>query len=205
MGEEAKKSWAVVFTIGHSNHEPGVFVELLRRHGVEVLVDVRSSPYSKYASQFNHDSLKAVLNRAGIKHAYMGRELGGMPEGAEFYDGEGYVLYGRLAALGTFQEGIGRVIDGAGRVRMALMCSEEDPGGCHRRLLLARVLRERGVEVRHIRGDGSVQNEEELEAEEKSRQKDAGQGMLFDMGQVKEWKSIQSVLPRKQPPSSSER
>jgi len=70
---------------------------------------------------------------------------------------------------------------------------------------LARVLRERGVEVRHIRGDGSVQSEEELEAEEKSRQKDAGQGMLFDMGQVKEWKSIQSVLPRKQPPSSSER
>ena len=44
-----------------------------------------------------------------------------------------------------------------------MLCSEEDPSHCHRRLLVGRVLRQRKIEVQHIRGDGTVQAEDELE------------------------------------------
>ncbi len=68
---------------------------------------------------------------------------------------QGHVLYGRLAASPAFQEGIDRVLARAQTQRIALLCSEEDPSRCHRHLLIGRVLRERGVAVSHIRGDGA--------------------------------------------------
>ena len=205
MPQPASQSGPVIYTIGHSNHSPEDFVALLRRHEIGMVVDVRSSPYSRYASQFNSDALNAILTRAGIKHVFMGHQLGGRPEGAEFYDRDGYVLYARVASRPIFQEGIAQVLGLAATCRLAMMCGEEDPTECHRRLLLARVLAERGATVKHMRADGRLQTEQELAAEEKSREKDAGQGLLFDFAQVDEWKSTQSVLPKKPPNSSSPR
>jgi uncharacterized protein (DUF488 family) len=43
-----------------------------------------------------------------------------------------------------------------------MLCSEEDPRRCHRRLLVTRVLTARGIPVLHIRGDGTVVREEDL-------------------------------------------
>jgi hypothetical protein len=40
--------------------------------------------------------------------------------------------------------------------------SSADPRGCHRRLLVGKVLAERGVELRHIPRDGSVEVEREV-------------------------------------------
>jgi uncharacterized protein (DUF488 family) len=44
--------------------------------------------------------------------------------------------------------------------RACIMCAEEDPARCHRRLLVGRTLVARGVEVRHIRGSGALEAEE---------------------------------------------
>jgi hypothetical protein len=54
----------------------------------------------------------------------------------------------------------------------------------------------------HIRGDGSVQSEADLAALEQFR-KTKGQKTLFETEEPDEWKSTQSVLPRKTPPTSS--
>jgi uncharacterized protein (DUF488 family) len=51
----------LLFTIGHSNHSIGRFVELLRLHGIEIVCDVRSTPYSRFNPQFNRESLTAAL------------------------------------------------------------------------------------------------------------------------------------------------
>ncbi|MGH2544667.1 MAG: DUF488 family protein, partial [Ardenticatenaceae bacterium] len=134
-----------IFTIGHSNHSLEAFVELLQRQGIEVLVDVRSQPYSRYASHFGSRSLKEVVAASGMRYVFLGNELGGRPGGAYFYDEEGYVLYGRVAASSLFLEGIARLEQGIESYRVAIMCSEEDPVGCHRHLLVGRVLRERGI------------------------------------------------------------
>jgi uncharacterized protein (DUF488 family) len=65
-----------VLTIGHSTHSLEVFVELLHRHGVTALADVRSAPYSRFNPQFNREALEQSLIAHSIKYVFLGRELG---------------------------------------------------------------------------------------------------------------------------------
>ena|SRR5579862_2702125 len=188
-----------IMTVGHSNHTREHFLELLRRNSVEVIAEVRSYPYSNYSPQFDRETLKAALEKEGIKYVDLGKELGGRPEGAEFYDADGHVRYDRVAAAGFFKAGVERLEEGAGRFTVALLCSEEDPGVCHRALLVGRVMRERGCEVEHIRGDGTRQTDSEVFPEAG----EAAQGTLFGVAKETAWKSIPSVLPRKRQKSSS--
>ncbi len=189
-----------IFTVGHSNHSPEFLMELLAGHGVEVVVDVRSSPYSRYATHFNREPLEKLLRTSGLKYLFLGDVLGGRPQGHEYYDELGHVLYDTLAASPSFTAAMERLLRGLRISSIALLCSEEDPAQCHRRLLLGRVLADGGVGVFHIRGDGRLQSEGEL-AEELQFQRTKGQMTLFDTEEPQQWKSIQSVLP-KEPPAS---
>lgn len=150
-----------VFTIGHSNHTLETLVELLREHGVDALADVRSAPYSRFNPQFNREPLAASLKVEGIAYVYLGRELGGRPVDRECYDDEGRVLYDRVAATETFRSGLERVVDGAARFRIALMCAEKEPLHCHRTLLVAHELERRGVGVAHIHADGRMESHDD--------------------------------------------
>lgn len=194
-----------LFSIGHSNHRAEGFADLLKKHDIEVLVDVRSHPYSRYAPQFDTSGLKALLSKADVKYLYLGRELGGRPEGADYYDAEGHVLYARLATSSLFLEGIDRLQKGAQEYRVAIMCAEEDPLNCHRRLLIGPVLRERGIVLDHIRGDGRLQTDDELLRAQSPRRPTSEQPDLFHVGQEVAWRSTRSVSRRNPPPSSSER
>jgi uncharacterized protein (DUF488 family) len=194
---------ATIWTIGHSNHPLPTFLDLLARHQIELLIDVRSSPYSRYASQFNREAIHPPLQQRKIQYLYLGDLLGGRAEDPRFYDQEGRVLYGALAESPGFRQGIERLLERLPRARTAILCGEEDPTDCHRRLLVGRVLQDRGVRVIHLRGDGRAQTEAELAAEEKFR-KTKGQLNLFETEEPGQWKSTQSVLPKRAPPSSSE-
>ncbi len=205
MDERRSKTDARLYSIGHSNHALETFLELLRQYRIEVLVDARSHPYSKFAPHFDAPSLKQAVIGAGMKYLFMGKELGGRPDGDDFYDAEGHVLYWRVAESHLFLDGIGRLETGITKYRVPLMCSEENPSACHRRLLVGRVLTTHGVQLEHIRGDGSIQTEAELEAEEQ-RGCAEGQIRFFDEPhQEKAWRSIQSVLQRGRRQTSSER
>lgn len=179
-------------------------MDLLRMHQIEVLVDVRSQPYSKYAPHFAAPSLKPAIKAADLKYLFLGRELGGRPQEHHFYDAAGHVLYDQVAQTPLFLNGITRLEQGIQTYRVALMCAEENPNHCHRRLLVSRVLAERGIAVWHIRGDGSMQAEEELAAAERQGTHDNGQLPLFDRQEVTPWRSIQSGLQKKQLPNSSD-
>ncbi len=185
-----------VFTIGHSNHSAKKFVGLLEVHRVEVLVDTRSRPYSRHAPHFNIEDLKVTLSDYGIDYLFLGSELGGRPAGEEFYDTQGRVDYMRVERSRAFLDGIHRLEREILNRRVALLCSEEDPAGCHRRLLVGRVLREQGVVVQHIRGDGDVQIEGEASSD---------QPTLFSEVEVRVRKSIRSVSRRRRRPNSSGR
>lgn len=187
----------VLFSIGHSNHSEEKFLELLEEHKIGVLVDVRSQPYSRYTPHFNADNLKALVASAGLRYLFMGDQLGGRPEGNEFFDEEGHALYHRMAESPPFLEGIARLERGARDHRVAIMCSEEDPAVCHRYLLVTRVIRGRGVDVWHIRGDGRLEADEAIGSVNK-------QGSLFAELEQDSWKSLRSVLPKRPPTSSSE-
>ena len=196
-------SWVVadslrVLTIGHSNHSMEHFLELLRRHAVQVVADVRSSPYSKYATQFDREPLMEALRAAGFQYVYLGGELGGRPRGDAYYDAAGHVLYSKVVESPGFQAGVARLEDGLRQYAVAALCAEEDPTGCHRRLLVGRVLGERGIAVDHIRGDGRLQSEAEVAAAEPH----SNQLSLFEEIEAP-WKSVPSVSPKKRQSSSS--
>lgn len=179
-----------LFSIGHSNRQLEELVALLRRHRIEVVADVRTSPYSRYNPQFNLRDLRHALKESGLQHIFLGKELGGRPEGDRFYDSDGRVSYGQVARTEWFQAGLERLCDGGKRFRVAILCSEENPKDCHRFLLITAALRERGVEVSHIRGDGRVQSSEELGAFLPEHREDD----LFGEGAKSSWRSARSVL-----------
>lgn len=202
MPEQASPDSRRIYTIGHSNHDEEAFVDLLQQHRIDVVADVRSQPYSKYTTQFNSDQIKPALASAGIRYVFLGQQVGGRPDGSEFYDADGYVLYDRLAASSSFLEGIERLEEGIQKYRVALMCSEEDPAECHRNLLVGRVLADRGAELRHIRGDGRLQSQAELDRE--SGAGDPRQQFLFEELKEQPWRSIRSVSLKPEQPNSSE-
>ncbi len=182
-----------LYSIGHSNHEIEKFIALLQSNKIEVLVDVRSVPSSQYSPQFHHVPLKAALVAAGIRYLFMGKELGGRPEGSEFYDTDGRVFYGRFAKTQLFRDGLERLKMGIQKHRVAMMCSEGDPTNCHRRLLVGRVLKQEGVDILHIRTDGRVETEQEV-AKKDPKEAHRRQMGLFAEVEDAEWKSIPSVL-----------
>jgi uncharacterized protein (DUF488 family) len=149
-----------IYTIGHSRHSAEHFAELLRAHEIARLVDVRSHPASKWAPQFGKAALSEMLAAHAIEYVFLGRELGGRPEGAEFYGPDGAVDYARRMEAPDFKAGIERLVALASERKTAILCAEEDPGRCHRRLLVAPALRQRDVSVVHIRGDGRLDSDD---------------------------------------------
>ena len=155
-----------VWTVGHSNHTQEHLIDLLRSHSIDVVADLRTSPYSRYSTQFNKEQLDRALESQGVRYVYLGGPLGGRPSDSSMYDDDGRVRYDRVAAGPDYLGAVERLIRGADEYRIALLCGEEDPISCHRRRLVGRTLQERGVTLAHIRGDGAVTTEAELEARE---------------------------------------
>jgi uncharacterized protein (DUF488 family) len=108
--------WSI-FTIGHSNHSAEKFVGLLKEHGIEVVADVRSQPYSRHAPHFSAKDIEAILWDNGIRRLFLGFELGGRPTAEAFYDADGRVEYARIERSRSFLDGIKRwrVVSGTTR------------------------------------------------------------------------------------------
>lgn len=167
-------------------------VNNLFRHKIEVVADVRSWPRSRHAPWFDRYALACSLQAAGIQYVWLGSELGGRPEKAELYLPDGRVCYDRLADTSAFRAGLRRLRDGMDRMRIAILCSEENPEHCHRRLLVARVLLQDGIEVMHIRRNGEVERERGFVVQT---------GLFGD--EELPWTSTASVLRRRRPRVSS--
>jgi len=151
-----------VLTIGHSTLPYERFLELLRRSSVTAIVDVRTAPYSRHSPQFNRETLSGDLRVDGIAYVFLGQELGGRPSERQFYC-DGVADYERMSRTEDFGKGLERILKGAKKHRIALMCSERDPLDCHRCLLVGRALAEGGVRVNHIMGDGHLVSQAEIE------------------------------------------
>lgn len=143
-----------IYTVGHSNHETEDFLALLERHAIKLLIDVRSSPYSRYVPQANRESLAHALEAAGITYCWMGDRLGGKPQGV-------VADYDRLRTSASFEQGVSALLALAAERRTAIMCSEGDHRHCHRYTLITPVLLDLDTQVIHIQPDGSLVDEEE--------------------------------------------
>ena len=143
----------LILTIGHSTRPISEFIGLLRQHGVEGLVDIRTIPRSRHNPQFNSDALAKSLKHAGVAYAHI-KELGGLrhPRPDSINTGwrnasfRGYADYMQTE---EFEEAVRRLPELCAQKRCALMCAEAVPWRCHRSLL-ADALVARGVSVDHI-------------------------------------------------------
>lgn len=152
-----------LYTVGHSNQTLGQLVAMLQRHGIDAVADVRSIPFSRRLPQFNRPELEVELPRHGIRYVFLGKELGARREEEPAYEGL-QAAYERVARLPAFQKGLERVMHGLSKgLTLSLLCAERDPLTCHRAILVSRHLQDRGVEVEHILGDGSLESHQALE------------------------------------------
>ena len=153
---------ATIYTIGHSNHSLECFLDLLTLYGITAVADVRSQPVSSYTPHFSRDSLTTALTQQSISYVFLGQQLGGRSTNRACYK-NGRLQYTRLAREPSFDSGISRVKKGMTQFRIALMCSEKDPLGCHRALLVGRKLFSDGINVQHILANGDLEPHAALE------------------------------------------
>jgi uncharacterized protein (DUF488 family) len=177
----------IIYTIGHGNRTENEFMNLLRENNITQLVDVRTSPYSRYNPQFNKENLEFFLKGNNIQYIFKGKQLGGRPTDPTCYkshklpEGEADYLhevdYPAIMKKDWFIKGIDHLLDLAQEGTTAIMCSEEDPANCHRHHLIAKYLLEEfagDVEVLHIRDTGVVFNANQIHKsvnEKKAEQK----------------------------------
>lgn len=154
-----------VYTIGHSNYTIEKLIDMLNKFNIHCVVDIRGIPYSKYNIQFNKETIKYLLIKAGFKYLYMGEEFGANRLlGKESYNNEGFADFDKVIKEESFKEGIERLKVGCNKgYKIVLLGAMQDPLRCHRSILLGRELINNGFEVKHILDDYSVINQEEIE------------------------------------------
>lgn len=163
-----------IYSIGYGNREWDLMRALLARHGVQIVVDVRSAPFSRHRPAFSKRPLQRAVEAAGMRYWFRGAQLGGMPRDRSVYVGD-RVDPVRYCARPAFRRELDRLACAArlGAV-LCLLCAEEDPLRCHRFSLLGEALRQKGLDVRHIGADGRVATQSELQG-----LADGGQLSLF--------------------------
>lgn len=162
-----------LYTIGHSAHPIDQFLSLLKIYQIEVLVDVRSVPASRWHPQFNKEALEKVMAANQVSYVFAGQQLGGRPKDPTCYEPEALqekgakhpkVNFSKIMKREWFGKGIDDLVKQMNRGRTAILCSEEVPLRCHRHGLIAEYLREAfpNIEVQHIRGKGTLDSAEQL-------------------------------------------
>jgi len=148
-----------IFTIGHSTRPIDDFIHLLKSHGVQRVVDVRTLPRSRFNPQFDIARLPALLRTANIYYTHL-PGLGGLRRphrdspniGWRNKSFRGYADYMQSA---DFKRSLERCLELASVERVALMCAEAVPWRCHRSLI-ADALVARGVDALEIASDSRV-------------------------------------------------
>lgn len=148
-----KSSPLTVLTIGHSTHPIDEFVKMLKAHGVETVVDIRTVPRSRHNPQFDQAALPGLLADAGLEYVYI-QELGGLRRAAKGSPNGGWRNasfrgYADHMQSEEFLTGLEKLIDLAGQRRVAIMCAEAVPWRCHRSLV-GDALLVRGIAVEDI-------------------------------------------------------
>ena len=140
----------MIYSIGHGNKKFEDFLKELSSFNIKYLIDVRTSPYSKYNPQYNRELLKNNLEAANITYVYMGDNLGGLPSDRSCYV-DGKVSYDLIKDKDFFREGLARLIKAYEKdINIAVMCSESKPEECHRSKLIGQELLKNNISIQHI-------------------------------------------------------
>ena len=185
-----------IFTIGYSGF-PNVedFISALKYYKIQILIDVRSSPFSAYYEAYNRDRLDLLLRSEGIFYANYAKQFGARQDNIEFYK-KGRLDFETFSKSEQFLAGVSHVEESSAVV--ALMCAEKQPSECHRTILVARALSERGLNITHILPGGITMTQHDIDAELLEKYyPDRAQQSLFDDSSLTEDDYIRLAYIRK--------
>ncbi len=155
-----------LYTIGHSIYEIDDFILLLKKNQINTIVDVRSTPYSKFASQYNREFLKNYLKENRIYYIFMGDLLGARYEDKDLLFDDGKVNFQKVQETITFQTAITRLEKGIVKgYSISLMCSEKEAFDCHRFGLISKYIDKNiyDINIKHIYSD-KILSQKDLES-----------------------------------------
>lgn len=148
-----------IYSIGYGNRSIQAFIQLLKKFEIDLLVDVRTTPQSRYQPDYNSKSLELHLIHHQLRYLFLGKELGGKPNDPSCYT-DGAVDYDKVASKLFFIRGIEEIKTlNAEGYTVAVMCAEQSPSHCHRKLLIGDHFEKQGYEILHIDKDGTILNE----------------------------------------------
>ena len=142
-----------IFTLGTSNRKLEEFLEILKKYKIEVVVDVRHFPTSRFFPYFKKENLEKFLKKEKINYFHI-KKLGGYREG-------GYENYMKRK---EFKEGLEKLIKIAKDRRTIIICAERFPWKCHR-AFISQQLEKRKFKVIHI-----IEKEKIWEIEKEKRE-----------------------------------
>lgn len=128
-----------IFIIGYSTHSIEEFIDWLKAHGIEKVIDIRSIPKSRYSPAFNQADLRTALKKVKIGYRHL-KELGGLRHADKNSINTGWINasfrgFADYMQTEAFRNGMEKLEGIAGKKRCALMCAEGVPWRCHRSLI----------------------------------------------------------------------
>ena len=153
-----------IFAIGHSNYPYDKLIEMIKKYGIDCVVDIRETPYSKYNTQYNREVLRENLKSSGFTYVYMGHEFGAKRQTKESYNDEGYADFEKVIKEELFLKGIERITKGLQMgYKIVLLGAMQEPIRCHRSIMLGKYLNEKGFDVKYIMHEGNIVNQDYIE------------------------------------------
>lgn len=151
-----------IYSIGYGTRSIEDVLGQLAQARIDYVIDVRSSPFSKFKPEFSRTSLDAALASHGIKYVFMGDSLGGRPKDDDCYT-EGKADYAKIKDKDFFKTGIKRLVKAYEKgFKICLLCSENLPSHCHRSKLISVELADIGLKVTHILPNGEYQSQDDV-------------------------------------------
>lgn len=154
----------IIYTIGYSGFSIKDFMDTLKQRGIQLIVDVRSSPYSLRYTDFNKEKLQVRLSQSNVYYRNYAEEFGARQKDRALYTREGYLDFSLHYKTMGFQNGVNKLIKTIEKGYIfALMCAEKDPINCHRAIMVSRYFSKLGYMVTHIEPNGVEETQEDLD------------------------------------------
>ena len=153
-----------LYTIGYSPFDVHQMIGVLFDYGINLVIDVRSSPYSAYYPNYNKEPLERFLKKKSIHYRNYAQEFGAQQTEKKFFAATGYLDFELFTKSENFLQGFKKVqviIDK--KYTIALMCAEKDPAECHRSIMITRVFSREGFSIKHILSDKSYETQDSIE------------------------------------------
>ena len=153
-----------IYSIGYSGFLIDDFVKILTSKKISLVVDVRSTPYSQYFSDYNKDILESRLKKEKIHYRNYVDEFGARQEERKYYSKAGYLDFELFTQSTPFLSGVDKLKKSMEQgYSVALMCAEKDPIACHRTILVSRAFFTAGYRVVHLLPNNINMTQEDVE------------------------------------------